>query len=65
MTFCFRCKACDTRWESHGPEHWLLCPNKDCNKDGQVIRDYRAECSNVFTFTNALGEGKSSVAPMR
>ena len=33
-------------------------PNMEHSCGGQFRRDYKAESSNVWTFTNALGDGK-------
>jgi hypothetical protein len=56
MTFCFKCKAC-----GYTTQQAVREPAPTCNNEHQevvMIRDYRTESSNVFTFTNALGDGK-------
>jgi hypothetical protein len=51
MTYLWKCTECDFTGESsrsyEGPPH-----------KHALRRDYKAESSNVWTFTNALGEGK-------
>ncbi len=62
MTFCWKCKICGYETETTG-RHPPICQHGDAkayeeNRADYMIRDYRAENSNVWTFTNALGDGK-------
>jgi len=74
MTFCFKCPECGYRVETTvrepAPTHFHSWKpgakkNPQPRREVSMIRDYRAESSNVWTFTNALGEGKSEARTVK
>lgn len=57
MIYAWVCKECGYGFERQTREPTSPDPCPNCAADA-LRRDWRAESSNVWTFTNALGEGK-------